>query len=68
MMISVKRSFSKAHVRIAILVACLGLLISGCLWLFTHMKTWTLVGLMFTGVAVWSVRDHAMAYGELEDE
>lgn len=63
-----KRSFSKAHLKIAILVAVIGLIISAGLWVLTHMTTWALVGVMFTGVGIWSVRDHAMAFGELEDE
>jgi len=49
-------------------IAVAGLVVSLGLWALLHSISWPMMGLLFTLVGVWSVRDHARAFGELEDQ
>jgi len=48
-------------------IAVGGLVASVGLWALMHSISWPMMGLVFTLIGIWSVRDHARAFGELED-
>jgi len=49
-------------------IALAGLVLSLGLWALLHTISWPIMGLVFTIIGVWSVRDHARSVGELEDQ
>jgi len=64
----VRRKFSKSHKRVAVAIALFGSVVSIGLWAIMQNISWPMMGLLFTMVGVWSVRDHARAFGELSDD
>lgn len=63
-----RRKFSKTHKRIAVAIAVAGLVLSVGLGALLHSISWPMMGVVFTIIGVWSVRDHARSFGELEDQ